>query len=69
MIAVLDDGDDGEYIWIIPVLFLQPHLWHMEVPGPGVESESIWDLDHSCGSTGSKPHLQPMVQLVATPDP
>ena len=47
--------------------FLLPHLQHMEVPRLGVESEM--QLYHSHSNARSEPHLQPMLQLVAMPDP
>ena len=33
--------------------FFQPHLWHMEVPWPGIQSEPQFNLHHSCCSAGS----------------
>ena len=49
--------------------FLQPHLWYMEVPGLGVESE-LWlksTLSHS--NTRSELHPQLRLQLAVTSDP
>ena len=34
------------------VLFL-PHLWHMEIPGPGIESELPLRPASGCGNAGS----------------
>ena len=42
--------------------FLGLHLWHMEVPRPGVKSPT----PQQCHT---KPSLQPMPQLTAMPDP
>ena len=50
-------------------LFLGLHLQHMEVPWLGVELElQLLALYHSHSNTGSEPHLQPMLQLVAMVD-
>ena len=50
--------------------FLWPHLRHIEVPRLGVELEfAAASLSHSHCNTRSKPHLQPILQLAATPDP
>ena len=49
---------------ILFLIFLRPHPWlHVEVAGPGVEST------HSHGNIRSEPHLQPVPQRVAVPDP
>ena len=45
--------------------FLGPLPRHMEVPRLGVES----DLRQSHSNVGSEPHLRPIPQLAATPDP
>ena len=51
-------------------LFLGPHLWHVEVPRLGVESEATAaSLRHSHSNIESEPHLQPTPQLMATLDP
>ena len=52
-------------------LFLQPHLWHMEVPGLGVELEFQLLAYTTAMATPdpSEMHLQPMLQPVAMPDP
>ena len=47
--------------------FWGPHLWHMEVPRLGVESEL--QPHHSHSNVGSKPRLRPTPQLRAMPDP
>ena len=39
------------------VMFLWPHLWHMEVPGLGIDSE----LYPSHGNTRSKAHLHTLL--------
>ena len=42
--------------------FLQPHLWHVEVPGPGVKLElQLWPMHFliytaACGNTRSLTH-------------
>ena len=42
----------------------------MEVPRLGVESElQLLACSHSHSNAGSKPYLQPILQLTATPDP
>ena len=41
-------------LFIVIFFFLWPHLWHMEVPGPGLKPGQ---------------QLQPMLQLVVIPDP
>ena len=38
------------------VFLFQPHLWHMEIPGSGMESECSCNPRHSCGNTGSLTH-------------
>ena len=43
---------------------LGPHLWHMEVPRLGVQSE----LHLLASTAGPEPCLQPTPQLVAMPD-
>ena len=49
--------------------FLGIRLWHMEILRLGVESEpQPLGLHHSHSNTGSELHLQPMPQLVTTPD-
>ena len=50
--------------------FLRPHLWHMEFPRLGVESElQLPSLHHSHSNAGSELHLRPTPQLTAMPDP
>lgn len=51
------------------LLFLQPHLWHMAVPGLEWNRRCSFRLHHSHGNVGSEPQLWPMPQLVAMPDP
>ena len=49
--------------------FFQPHLWHMEVLGPGVKLELQLDKflgvhhSHCKGNIRSEPHLWPPLQL------
>ena len=43
--------------------FLQPHLWHMEVPSPGVKWELQPRLHHSRGTSTYELHLQPTRSL------
>ena len=52
-------------------VFLGPYPQHMEVPRLGVESEMqlLATATASHSNAGSKPHLQPIPQLVAMPDP
>ena len=51
-------------------VFFWLRQWHMEVPGLGVQWEiAAASLCHSHSKAESKPHLQPMLQLVATLDP
>ena len=50
-------------IFFFPSFWL--HLWHMEFPGPGVQSE----LHHSHCNAVSKSYLQSTSQLVAMMDP
>ena len=51
-------------------LFLRLCQWHMEVPGPGVESElQLQAFPAATAITKSEPHLRPMPQLAAMPDP
>ena len=57
------------FSWIIffSSLFLQPHLWHMEVLGlKDRNGAPDIGLCHSHSNTGSEPHLWPIPQLVAT---
>ena len=53
------------------VVFLGPQLYIMEVPRLEVESDpyTAAGLHHSYSNAGSKLHLQPAPQLMATPDP
>ena len=46
--------------------FLGLHLWHMEVPRPGVELE-LQLPDYSIAT--AMPDLRPTPQLMAMPDP
>ena len=48
---------------------LGPHLWHMGVPGLGVESAAAAGLCHTHSKAGSEPRLRPTPQLLAMPDP
>ena len=51
------------------IFFLQLYLWHMEVSRPRVESDlKLRSTPPQC-NMGSKPHLWPMLQLVAMPNP
>ena len=53
-----------------PPNFLQPHSAAYVVPRlGGPTGAAAASLHHSQGNTRSKPHLQPMLQLAATPDP
>ena len=51
------------------VFFLGSHMQHMEVLGWGGVGAAAACLHHSHSNVGSEPHLQPMPQLEATPDP
>ena len=53
--------------WNAFFFFFNTALWHMEVPGLGVESE-LQLLAYTTG-VGSEPHLRPEPMLVATPEP
>ena len=68
---LLSQGDKqdslSEAIYEEKNFFLQPHLWHMEVPRLGVELELQLLQGHT--NARSEPHLRPMPQLVAMPDP
>ena len=44
-------------------------MWHMEVPGLGVERAAAANYAHSQGNTRSELYLQPTPQLVAMLDP
>ena len=48
------------------LVILGPHLQHMEVPRPGIESATAADLYQSHSNATSEPHLQPAPQLKAT---
>ena len=57
-------------ISIFFLVFLGPHLWHMEVPRLGGPIGGVAvGLHHSHSNTSSEPWLQPIPQLIATPDP
>ena len=45
------------------------HLWDMEVPGLGVESQLQLILVPQPQQVVSESHLQPTLQLLAMPDP
>ena len=48
---------------------LGPYLWHMAVPGQGVESKLLLPAyAYSHSGAGSEPHLRPTLQLAATLD-
>ena len=54
------------------VCILGLHLWHMEVPRLGVESELsllAYATATATGTAGSEPCLQPIPQLTAMQDP
>ena len=59
------------FLFFIFFFFFGPHLQHMEVHGPGVESVGAVAsyLHHSHNNVGSKPCLQPTPQLTTIPDP
>ena len=64
----------GWWWWVFFLTFffllLQPHLWHMEVPGLGVKLElQLLAYGHSHSNAGSEPWLRPTPQLTAMPDP
>ena len=44
-------------LFVFSFFFLQPHLWHIEVPGQGSNWGCSSGLCHSHGNTGSEPHL------------
>ena len=50
-------------------LFLQPHLWHMEIPRPGVKSKLQLQVHVIDTAMSTEPHLQPILQLAAMPVP
>ena len=54
-----------------PLLLLGLHLWHMEAPRLGVQSElGDWSSDLlELASKGSEPRLRTTPHLTATPDP
>ena len=49
--------------------FLRPLLWHMEFPRPGVKLEIQLLAYATATNTRSEPHLPPIPQLMAMPDP
>ena len=49
------------------LVFLGPHLWHMEAPRLGAKLElQLLAYHHSHSNLGSEPCLQPTLQLMAT---
>ena len=50
--------------------FLESHLWHIGLPRLGAKSElQLPAYTTATATLGSKPHLEPTPQLVATQDP
>ena len=49
--------------------FLGPHLWYMKITRLGVKSVTVASLHHSHSDSGSEPHLQSTLQLMAVLDP
>ena len=59
-----------ELFLVLIFYFLGPHLRHMEVLRLGVTLElQLQAYTTAYTTAGSKPHLQPTPQLLATPDP
>ena len=55
---------------IIYFVFLGPHLWYMEIPRLGVESElQLLACTTATATQESEPHLRPTPQLMATLGP
>ena len=61
--------DNTTYTPINFFFFLWPHLWHMEVPGLGIESELQPPAYTVCTATHIQAESAPMLQLAATLDP
>ena len=58
------------FLFFFFFVFLGAHLWHMEVPRLGVESELELPAYTTVTATQDpSPHLRPTPQLTATPDP
>ena len=57
------------FLFVFLFCFLGLHLWHMEVPRLGTESElQLQAYATATAMQGSEPLLQPVLQLVAIPD-
>ena len=66
----LIDQDLNFFFFFGHLVFLGPLLWHMEVPGLGVESGPVaTSLHHGHSHAGFKLCLRPTSQLTTTPDP
>ena len=63
------------YVYFSFHSFLGPHMWHMEVPRTGLESElqlPAYTIDQQLGiqaTSATNTSLPPIPQLTATPDP
>ena len=58
------------HVCIYFLVFLGPHLWHVEGPRLGGRIGAVAAGQHRSHShAGSRPYLQPTPQLTATPDP
>ena len=59
-------GKTLQFLCLFVCPFLGPHMWHMEVPGARVPVGAVAvGLSYSHSNTRSKPHLRPMLQLIA----
>ena len=56
-------------LFFFSFFFLRPHLWHMEVPGLGFESELELPAYTTATAMQIPAHLRPTAQLTATSDP
>ena len=56
------------FYFILFILFFRPQVRHVEVPRGGIRATAA-SLHHSHSDTSSEQHLQPTLQLTATPDP
>ena len=57
------------FIFYFIFVFLRPHLWHMEVPRLGVESEPQLSAYTTAMATRDLSYCIPIPQLTAMPDP